>query len=63
MHRFFKGFIQMNLSFILNHGANILMKMCAILYHSFKVMFHFYTLLCVLLTCMTHGSALTFKCQ
>ena len=26
-------------------------------------MFHFYTLLCVLLTCMTHGSALTFKCQ
>ena len=26
MHRFFKGFIQMNLSFILNHGAYLLMK-------------------------------------
>ena len=63
MHRFFKGFIQMNLSFILNHGAYLLMKMCAILYHSFKVMFHFYTLLCVLPTCMTHGSAWAFTRQ
>ena len=55
--------MQMNLSFILNHGAYLVMKMCAILYHSFKVMFPFYTLLYVLLTCMTHGSALTFECQ